>query len=235
MTDRLYVVIPAYNERETITQVVDQWHSVVERTGAESRLVVIDDGSKDDTAAILARLSQTYPQLDAQSKPNSGHGGTVLYGYRYALDHDADFVFQTDSDGQTDPDEFWKFWECRNEYDLIIGKRAGRQDGLSRIIVTRVLKLVVRMCFGVDAPDANTPFRLMTRNSLAACMEPIPEGFFLSNVVLTAVYYKRDLRILSIPITFKPRQGGVNSINLKRIIKIGYTALKDFRELNRRL
>ena len=54
---------------------------------------------------------ETRPLLVAQTKPNGGHGSTVLYGYRYAIENGADYVFQTDSDGQTPPSEFDEFWE----------------------------------------------------------------------------------------------------------------------------
>ena len=166
--DRLYIVIPAYNEEENIEQVIRDWYPVVERHSAEgtSRLVVIDDGSKDGTYKILQEYQKKYPLLEAVTKPNAGHGATVLYGYHYALEHGADYVFQTDSDGQTLPEEFEPFWEQREQYDLLIGKRCHRQDGKSRIFVTRVLRLVVGLTFRVwveidrndhrPRPDAGT-------------------------------------------------------------------------------
>ena len=120
--DRLYIVIPAYNEEENIEQVIRDWHPVVERHSAEgtSRLVVIDDGSKDGTYKILQEYQKKYPLLEAVTKPNAGHGATVLFGYHYALEHGADYVFQTDSDGQTLPEEFEPFWKQREQYDLLI-------------------------------------------------------------------------------------------------------------------
>lgn len=145
------------------------------------------------------------------------------------------FIFQTDSDGQTLPDEFWQFWKLRNDYDLIIGHRKGRQDGFARVVVTKVLKLTIKLCFGVTVTDANTPFRLMEAKKLAENLPLIPEHFFLSNVILTVIYTKKKQRIKYIPITFRPRQGGVNSINLRKIFKIGVKALKDFRTINRSL
>ena len=63
----------------------------------------------------------------------------------------------------------------------------------------------------------------------------IPKDFFLSNVLITVLFTKHLKRIKFIPITFRPRQGGVNSINLKRIFKIGRQSLKDFKELNRNI
>ena len=167
-TDRLFIIIPAYNERENIRQVLDDWYPVIQAHSGngESRLVVIDDGSKDDTYIIMQEYAKEHPLFSPITKTNSGHGATVLYGYHYALDHGADFVFQTDSDGQTLPSEFEQFWDQREAWDMVIGWRNNRQDGGSRIFVTRILRLVIRICFGVSVKDANTPFRLMKADTL---------------------------------------------------------------------
>lgn len=235
MSDSLYIVIPAYNEMDNIEQVVNDWYEIVENYGTDSRLVVIDDGSKDDTYSILQNLASTRPLLVPLTKPNGGHGSTVLYGYHYALEHNADYIFQTDSDGQTLPSEFAPFWNSRDKYDICIGYREQRKDGFSRIIVTRVLRLVVALCFHVYVLDANTPYRLMSNASLKDCIRYIPDGFFLSNVALTAAYKKTGKKLHFIPITFRPRQGGVNSINLVKIAKIGLKSFRDFRSINKSL
>ena len=188
--DKLFIVIPAYNEQDTIEDVVNDWYPVVEKIGNDSKLVIINDGSKDDTYSILTKLAETRPQLTPVTKPNGGHGATVLYGYNYALENGADFVFQTDSDGQTVVSEFWPFWEKRNEYQMVIGHRAGRQDGFSRKFVTKTLKLVCKICFHVTLTDANTPFRLMQAPTLKDNIQYVPKDFNLSNVILSVIYTK---------------------------------------------
>lgn len=233
--DKLYIVIPAYNEEDNIHEVVNDWYPVVDKIGNDSKLVIIDDGSKDSTYACLQAMAEEKPNLVALTKQNAGHGATVLYGYNFALSKGADYVFQTDSDGQTVVDEFWQFWEKRNEYDMVIGHRAGRQDGFSRKFVTKTLKLVCRICFHVRLVDANTPFRLMEASVLKDNVQYVPKNFNLSNVILSVIYAKRKQKVKYIPITFRPRQGGVNSINLKKIFKIGKQALKDFRQINKSL
>ncbi len=231
----IFFVLPAYNERDNIQDIVQQWHPVVEKCGESSRLVIANDGSKDDTYAILKSLETKYPRLVALDKPNSGHGATVLHLYRYALKQGADYVFQTDSDGQTNPDEFWQMYDNRERYDFQIGYRKGRQDGFSRIVVTKTLRLVVWLFFHVWVTDANTPFRLMRADRLKAIMEQVPKDFFLANVAISAIAVKWRERIKFYPITFRPRQGGVNSINLKRIFRIGLQAIGDFRRINKNL
>ena len=233
MKDSLYIVIPAYNEEENIRQVVEDWYPVVDTRSGDSRLVIVNDGSKDNTFQVLNKLKEDKPKLIVLDKENGGHGSTILYGYRYALEEGAEFVFQTDSDGQTKASEFDAFWNERSRYDMLIGYRNHREDGFSRIVVTKVLKLVIRLCFHVDVTDANTPYRLMNAGVLNEEINYVPENFFLANVLLTVLFTKHLRSIRFIPITFRPRQGGVNSINLKRIFRIGRQSLKDFRELNK--
>ena len=233
--DKLYIIMPAYNEEANIKDVIDSWYPVVEKIGKESRLVIIDDGSKDNTYKIMKELSKDRKQFIPITKDNSGHGATVLYGYNYALNEKCDYVFQTDSDGQTNPDEFYEFWDLRKDYDMVIGHRNTREDGFSRVVVTKVLKLVIKLCFRVSVTDANTPFRLMEAQKLKENLKYIPKDFNLSNVILSVIYAKKKEKVKFIPITFRPRQGGVNSINLKKIFKIGIQALKDFRKINKSL
>lgn len=237
MDDSLYIVIPAYNEEENIKAVIDDWYPIVEQYNGNgrSRLVIIDDGSKDSTYSIMQEYAKNRPLFEPLTKQNGGHGATVLYGYFYALEQGADYVFQTDSDGQTLPEEFHEFWKLRKQYDMVIGHRNKREDGSSRVFVTKVLKLVVRICFGVSITDVNTPFRLMNTEVLKEEIAYEPADFNLSNVLLTVLYAKHGRTMKFIPITFRPRQGGVNSINMKRIFKIGRQALKDFKTINRSL
>ena len=210
--DTLYIVIPAYNESENIKRTIEEWCPVVEKHngGGASRLVIINDGSRDDTYEIASAECETHPLLTVLTKPNGGHGSTVLYGYRYALENGADYIFQTDSDGQTDPEEFEKFWQIREGYDAIFGNRTSRGDGFSRAVVEKVLCAVLWTYFHVSVPDANAPFRLMKTDYVAEYLPLMPENYNLPNALLTAfgAYFHRKIRF--IPISFKPRQGGTN-------------------------
>lgn len=233
--DSLYIIMPAYNEEANIEKVIEEWYPVVDKIGGNSRFVILNDGSKDATYAKIKECMEKYPRLIGIDKPNEGHGATLLRGYQYAIDAGADFVFQTDSDGQTRPAEFDQLWHDRDKGGLLIGYRKGRQDGFSRIIVTRTLRFVIFLTFGVWVKDANTPFRLMRVPQLKKVMRRIPEGFFLSNVLMTVIYSKHHLGVHYYPITFRPRQGGKNSINMKRIIGIGKNAWKDFMRLRKEI
>lgn len=230
--------MPAYNEEANIEDVIKQWHPICEKInqlGDNAKLVIANDGSKDNTFGIMTQLQDKYPFLIPLDKANSGHGATVLYLYRYAIDNGADYVFQTDSDGQTLPEEFWQMWDNKEKYDFQIGTRGGRQDGDSRVFVTKTLRFVVWCMFHVWVKDANTPFRLLNIEKLKPILDIIPSDYNLANVAVSAIAVRWKYNIAWYPITFRPRQGGVNSINMKRIFKIGVKALSDFRMINRNL
>lgn len=240
--EKIFFVMPAYNESENIKDTITQWYSNILKInslggGIEARLVIANDGSKDNTFEVMQKIKQDEKLefFTPINKPNGGHGQTVLYLYRYALENGADYIFQTDSDGQTDPEEFWQMFENRYNYDFQIGYRLGRQDGASRVFVTKTLRLVVWLMFHEWVTDANTPFRLMQKDKLKAIMDVIPQDYFLCNVAISAIAVKWHYKIKFYKITFKPRQGGVNSINMKRIFKIGWKALGDFRKINANL
>lgn len=234
--DKLYIIIPAYNEAENIKFVLDAWYMVIEKYADEgSRIVIIDDGSTDNTYNILKNCAIEKPLLKVLTKSNSGHGATVMYGYKYALEHGADYIFQTDSDGQTSPDEFERFWLLRNEYTAIFGKRTRREDGCLREIIERVLCILLGCYFHVSIQDANAPYRLMSRQFLNKYLYKLPDGYNLPNAILVAIglYYKENIEFIDI--SFKARQGGVNSINLKKIFKIGIQSLSDFSKIRKSL
>ena len=196
--ETIYIVMPAYNEAENIKETIKQWYPIVEdlsKQGVEAKLVIANDGSKDNTLEIMNEQKGDHPLFLPLDKPNSGHGATVLYLYHYAVEKGADYIFQTDSDGQTDPNDFWQMWRDRDHFDFLFGDRQGRQDGLSRV----------------------------------------PRGYFLSNVAVSAIAVKWNYAIGWYKVSFKPRRAGVNSINMKQIIRIGRKALVDFKAINRKL
>ena len=99
----------------------------------------------------------------------------------------------------------------------------------------KTLKLVLWAIFGLRITDANTPFRLIKASVLGTYVKRIPKDFNLSNVMLTVLLLDAKEPVKFVPITFRPRQGGVNSINLRRITRIGRQAVKDFRVIKREM
>ncbi len=233
--DKLCIVIPAYNEEKNIETVVEQWYKVILEVGSESKLIVIDDGSKDETYEKLKKMAEDRPLLQLLTKKNGGHGDTLLFGYKYAIESGADFIFQTDSDGQTLPSEFDEFWNLRKNYTAVFGNRTCRQDGSLRKFVEKTLCFILKVIFKVNIPDANAPFRLINAKVVEKYLKLMPEHYNLPNVILTVCFKYYGEKIKFVPVTFKPRQGGVNSINIKKIIKIGCKALSDFKLISKRM
>ena len=204
-------------------------------TDGKSRLVIINDGSKDDTYEKLLSLAESRPYLIPLTKPNGGHGPTVIYGYRYAIEQGADYIFQTDSDGQTSPVEFENFWNHRDRFEAIFGMRPERGDGPVRALIEKVLCLICRVIFGVRIPDANAPYRLMAADYLRRYLRRLPKDYNLPNVMLTVfgAYDRRNITFL--PISFQDRRRGVNSLNLRKITGTGFAAIHDFMKCRRRM
>ena len=173
------------------------------------------------------------PLLLPVTKENGGHGSAVLFGYRFAIEHGAEWIFQTDSDGQTNPAEFEQFWNEKAKYDAIIGNRKIRGDGKARKFVENVVCFLLHIIFGVKIEDANAPFRLMKADLVDKYINKLPPDFNLPDIMFTTyfIYFKEIVTF--IPISFKPREAGTNSINLKKIFRIGWKAVGDFYRLRR--
>lgn len=220
--------MPTYNEEKNIAYTVMEWLPYLLRGGENSRLLVINDGSDDNTSEILAELKGTYPQLEVVTRENKGHGPTVLEAYRYAIDHGADYVFQTDSDGQTSPYGFKGFWDERENYDAIFGNRINRLDGENRKKVENILCKMLRVFFGVKIPDANAPFRLYKAEKLKKYIDLLPENYILPNVMLSVLFCKNKEKVLFKEISFRAREKGMSSVNYKKIFRIGFRSIFDF-------
>lgn len=233
--DSLYIVMPAYNEEQNIEEVVRSWYAILDGKARSSRLVVADSGSKDRTHEILCNLQKELPQLELLEDTIRFHGPKVIALYDYAIKNGADYIFQTDSDGQTNPDEFEAFWQLRNEYTAIFGNRTVREDGKDRAFVENVVCFLLKIYFKVNIPDANAPFRLMKASVVAEYLKKLPYDYALPNIMIATYFKYYGQKILFKEISFKPRIGGENSINIPSIVKIGWKSLRDFYNLRRNI
>lgn len=232
---KLFIIMPAYNEELIIKTTVSDWYYVINNVVPDMYLVVVNDGSKDRTLEELRILEKKYDKLIVIDKKNGGHGSAVLHGYRYALKQDAGYIFQTDSDGQTNPAEFEKFWNQRWNYDAIIGWRKKRGDGILRKIIEDILCLILKMIFGVRLHDANAPYRLMKADLVKEYIDMLPSDYNLPNVMLTVfcAYYKKRMKYMEI--SFGERKSGENSMNTGKIIGIGFNSIKGFCQLKKKM
>ncbi|MDP3851654.1 MAG: glycosyltransferase family 2 protein [Luteolibacter sp.] len=205
--------MPVFNEQASVPTVIDEWFSVLDREVGNFTLLAINDGSTDDTGAILQSMaSELGTRLQIINRPNRGHGQSCIEGYRIAVEQNIPFLLQIDSDGQSDPRYFARFWELRHQFDVTYGKRT-RQDGFRRILASTVLRSLLRLLAGVDCVDANVPYRLMNASACAEGIHRVPSDVFLANIALAVILRKNPaIRHGQVPIGFPPRHGGEPSV-----------------------
>lgn len=220
------VVMPVYNEAECICDVLDDWTKELDRLAITYRLIVLNDGSKDNTAEVLLKYRDN-PHIQIINKKNSGHGPTILQGYGIAV-QSAQWVFQVDSDNEIKAKQFKKLWTEREKYDAVIGIRDGRQQPLSRKIISAVSRLVVRVFYGPGVTDVNCPFRLMRAEVLKQITQKIPPDTFAPNVAVSGFFALRKDRVLNQTIPHVNRQTGEVSIKKWKLLK---AAIKSFEQV----
>ena len=210
MKRELILVMPVYNEAQCIRDTVLSWRDALSGLGIDFRMIVINDGSKDDTPRVLEAFKGD-PRVEVVDKPNSGHGPTILTGYRMAVE-DAEWVFQVDSDGEMGPESFGGLWEKRGGYDALFGVRTGREQSAARALISAVSRATVRLAFGSGVVDVNTPYRLMRAEILGRIIERIPPGTFAPNVIIAGAFARASARILNVPVLHTGRRTGSVSI-----------------------
>lgn len=219
----LAVVMPVYNEAGCIEAVIRDWLAVLEATGARFQMIVLDDGSTDSTGAILDRLANASPALHVVHKPNSGHGPTLVEGYRLAVTR-AEWVFQTDSDGEMPAERFPDFWNRRADWDALFGCRAGRNQSPLRRLISLSARAFVRLCFGPGPDDANVPFRLLRTRFLAPIAPVLPGDYRVPNLALSGLLGRAGARWTELPVPFRDRTTGVSSIRRLRLLRFALRA-----------
>jgi dolichol-phosphate mannosyltransferase len=233
-TPELAVVMPIYNEAANIASVLREWFACLESVASDFVLFAINDGSKDNTASVLDSLGgELGPRLRVVHKPNSGHGCSCREGYERALAVGALWIFQIDSDGQCDPAFFQTIYGQRSRYDCVFGYRRTRDDGFGRFAITRSYRLLLWFLTGVFMRDANVPYRLMRASALRSALGRVPPDVDLQNIALTlSLKRESELRWKDVPIHFRARQGGENSINYHKIARMGVRFLRDFHRIS---
>ena len=159
----LSVFFPAYNDSGTIASLVIRAVQVAATLTPDYEVIVIDDGSQDDTPQVLDELARVYPDhvRIVHHATNRGYGGALRSGFATAT---KDLVFYTDGDAQYDPAEVTVLWEkMTDDVDWVNGGKISRADPLHRIIIGRVYHHIVKTLFGLTVRDVDCDFRLMRR------------------------------------------------------------------------
>src|ERR687896_2544462 len=162
-TPSLTVFFPAYNDGGTIASLVIRAVQVASRLTPDFEVIVVNDGSADDTAAIVDELARTYPQVRVvHHARNRGYGGALRSGFAAAT---RELVFYTDGDAQYDPAEMEALWNAfRPDVDLVNGYKISRSDPAHRIVIGRIYHHTVKLLFGLRVSDVDCDFRLMRRS-----------------------------------------------------------------------
>jgi glycosyltransferase involved in cell wall biosynthesis len=208
--NELAVVMPVYNEQDCIDSVVRSWLEVLGGLEIDFRIVVVNDGSSDDTGKVLEHFSG-HPSVEVVTKPNGGHGPAILLGYGKALKC-ANWVFQCDSDDEISADQFPEFWSKRSDFDALIGIRSGRVQSRSRALISAISRWTVGLLLGNRVADVNAPFRLIRKEQLDPIVAAIPEDTFAPNLVISGALAKSSARIANIPVRHEMRKTGAVSI-----------------------
>jgi dolichol-phosphate mannosyltransferase len=228
----LLIVMPVYNEQASVRKVVNEWFSEIENWTQDFVFLAINDGSRDQSLTVLESLKERHGRrLEIVSRPNKGHGQSCMEGYRTAIARGIPWVFQIDSDGQCDPQYFFRFWLLREQCDVIYGVRRKRDDGWRRVVASRVLRVTLAFSCFANCVDANVPYRLMRTGVLGRVVDRIPSDFFLANVALAVLLRYEQVREARVPIRFRERYGGEPSVPLGNFGSKGGELLRQLRVL----
>jgi glycosyltransferase involved in cell wall biosynthesis len=159
----LSVFFPAYNDSGTIASLVITALRTARTLTPDHEVIVVNDGSKDGTAAILDELAGIYPQVRVvHHETNRGYGGALRTGFATAT---RELVFYTDGDAQYDPAEMTALWRRFDDsVDLVNGYKISRSDPLHRIVIGRIYHHTVKLLFGLTVRDVDCDFRMMRRS-----------------------------------------------------------------------
>jgi glycosyltransferase involved in cell wall biosynthesis len=152
---------PAYNDEGAIGQMVDYVVRTLRAVTDDFEIIVVNDGSRDNTAQVLAERQRRYPQLRVIThEKNKGYGGALKSGFYNAT---KELVFYTDGDGQYDPTEMLCLLPHIEQCDIVQGYKLGRADGLHRLVAGKLYGNFARFLFRLKIRDVDCDFRLMRR------------------------------------------------------------------------
>lgn len=226
--DSLSLFFPAYNEQEHIATVVKRASTILPKVANKWEILVVNDGSKDNTGKIIDDLARENKNIRPIHHPvNRGYGAGLksgLYNSKY------EWITFTDSDGQFDFSEITNFIETQRKTnaDLVIGYYKKRQVSKTKIITSKMWELVVFILFGLHVKDIDCGFKLISKKVIDAIPDLESErGAFISSEFLIKAK-KKGFKIVEIPVTHYPRTAGVGT---GRDIKVILNSFKDLFKL----
>jgi len=218
----LSVVLPAYNEEKNIEKTAFSIMEFVSSFAEKYEIIIVDDGSSDDTGKIIDELSKNHPRIiPVHHKKNKGYGAALTSGFKKTK---GDFVFFTDSDGQFDIKELPKLFSLIEEgADIACGYRKKRADPLPRKINAGIYNLLLRCIFGLKVKDVDCAFKLFKREVIDNINLESSGAFISAEFLILAK--KKGYVIKQVGVSHFPRKEGKQTGNNLKVV------LKAFREL----
>lgn len=200
----LSVFFPCYNEEKNIPIMVQQALQVLPKISNQFEIIIVDDGSTDNTRQVVAGLQRQHPELQIVShEQNRGYGASLRTGFdtsRY------DWIFYTDGDVQFDLQDLLKFVQYTKDYQIILGYRYNRAEGWSRILNARLFKIYIDLLFRVHVKDIDCAFKLM-KADLIKNLDLYSTGAFISAEYLYKLK-KQGVAFKQLPVKHLPRKHG---------------------------
>jgi len=218
MEDRKIVIIPTYNERENIENIIRKVFSL--EGGYD--ILIIDDGSPDGTAAIVKRLQQEFPErLHMIERPGKlGLGTAYITGFKWSIDKGYDYTFEMDADFSHNPEDLPRLYQaCKDGADLAIGSRYC--DGISvinwpigRIIMSYYASVYVRTVLGMKVYDCTAGFKCYSNKVLRTIdLDKVEMKGYGFQIEMKYTTYKLGFKITEVPIIFVNRKAGTSKMS----------------------
>ena len=214
------VIIPTYNEKENIEKII----RAINALDKQFHILVIDDGSPDGTAAIVKRLMQEEfaGGLFLLERPGKlGLGTAYILGFKWALQHDYEYIFEMDADFSHDPADLPRLYAaCHDEgYDLAIGSRYVSGVNvvnwpMGRVLMSYFASKYVRFVTGFKVHDTTAGFKCYRRRVLQTIeLDKIRFRGYAFQIEMKFTAYKIGFRIKEVPVIFVNRREGVSKMS----------------------
>jgi glycosyltransferase involved in cell wall biosynthesis len=211
-------MFPAYNDAGTIPSMVIMVMKALADLTDDFEVVVVNDGSQDYTAEVLAELCGLYPRLRVITHPhNSGYGAALRTGFSHAA---KEWIFYTDGDAQYDPHELRLLAEAlsRTGADIANGYKIARSDPLHRLIIGGLYHHFVRIVFRLPLRDTDCDFRLFRRSVFDRVQLESDSGTIALEMVKK--FHDAGFRFVEVPVHHYHRAyGGSQFFNFRRLFR----------------
>jgi len=214
------IVIPAHNEEESLPYTVRDIHETMVAAGVPHEIVVVDDGSKDRTWAVLQELKKSIPTLaPVQNKGPNGFGRAVVYGLNH-IKGDACTIMMADASDS--PEHAVRYWQELNAgWECVFGSRfikGGEVIDYPRVklLVNRLANFLVRVGFNIPLNDTTNAFKAYRRTVIEGCRPFLAPHFNLTvEIPLKAIVRGYSWKV--IPITWRNRKHGVAKLKISEM------------------